>query len=80
MKLEARGLTFSYDGRRMIFKNISFSCESPEVLCILGANGTGKSTLLKCMIGQYKPEEGGMFVNGRNVREYSPRELARRIA
>ena len=80
MKLEARGLTFSYNGRRTIFKNISFSCDSPEILCILGANGTGKSTLLKCMIGQYKPGEGGMFVNGRNVREYSPKELAHRIA
>jgi iron complex transport system ATP-binding protein len=42
--LEISGAEFSYNRKEKIFRDISFSLEEWEVLCILGPNGTGKST------------------------------------
>lgn len=44
--LEVRDAAFSYDGSRMIFENVNLSVDRGEVLCIVGPNGCGKSTLI----------------------------------
>ncbi|MCM0757819.1 ABC transporter ATP-binding protein [Sporomusa sphaeroides DSM 2875] len=80
MKLEVRNLTFSYDGSRKIFEDISFQYHSPQVFCILGPNGTGKSTLLRCMISELKAQSGSVFINDAQAGAYNARELARIIA
>ena len=46
--MEVKNISFSYEGEE-IFKDISFSIEKGDVLCILGPNGTGKTTLIKCL-------------------------------
>ena len=50
MTFSVRGGSFAY-GTERVLDRISFSVESGEVLCILGPNGVGKTTLLKCMMG-----------------------------
>lgn len=80
MKLEVRDLTFSYDGSRIIFADISFQYHSPGVFCILGTNGTGKSTLLKCIIAELSPQRGKVFIDDLEAGAYSARQLARKIA
>lgn len=80
MKLEIENLTFGYGDGPRIIDGLSLSYESPDVLCILGSNGTGKSTLLQCVIGDFRPSSGQVLVNGRDVRTYSARDLARLIA
>ncbi len=67
MKLEIENLTFSYGDGPRIIDGLSLSYESPDVLCILGSNGTGKSTLLQCVIGDFRPSSGQVLVNGRDV-------------
>ena len=52
MKLEVKNLTFGYDPERLIIDDVSFTLEGSGIFCILGQNGTGKSTLLKCLIGE----------------------------
>ena len=47
---KVKNISFSYDGEE-IFNDISFSIEKGDVLCILGPNGTGKTTLIKCLNG-----------------------------
>ena len=47
MRLDIEGLEFSYGGGRPVIDGLSLTYESPGALCILGANGTGKSTLLQ---------------------------------
>ena len=49
--LEILGAEFSYNGKDKIFEDINFTLEEKDVLCILGPNGTGKSTLIKCING-----------------------------
>ena len=59
--LEARNLTFSYDGVEPILKDISFSLKSGESLGVLGPNGGGKSTLMKIIAGLLTPTSGELF-------------------
>lgn len=47
---EVKNISFSYDDEE-IFSDISFSLDKGDVLCILGPNGTGKTTLIKCLNG-----------------------------
>ena len=53
MVLNVKNISFSYENE-LIFENISFSIEKGDVLCILGPNGTGKTTLIKCLNNIHK--------------------------
>ncbi len=79
MKLEVKSLNFGYDATRKIIKDVSFSCSGSQILCILGTNGTGKSTLLKCITGEEKAG-GRIQIDDRDLSEFSSRELAQKFA
>jgi len=51
MIFEAKNGSFAYKKSKTILENINFSIQSNEVLAILGPNGVGKTTLLKCITG-----------------------------
>ena len=78
-KLEVKNATFSYNGERNIFEDISFSVDSGDVFCILGPNGTGKSTLLRCLCNLYRLNSGNILIDGRDITSYSPANLAKKI-
>lgn len=80
MRLDVEDLVFGYNDDRRVIDGMTFSYTSPDVLCLLGSNGTGKSTLLKCIIGEFRPQAGSVKINGRDVSAYSARELARLFA
>ncbi|QTQ15414.1 ABC transporter ATP-binding protein [Treponema parvum] len=80
MKFEVRSGTFSFKGVAPILQNINFSIESRCVLSILGPNGVGKTTLLRCMMGMLPWQSGGSYVDSQNIAEISERELWRQIA
>ena len=75
-KLEVRDLSYSYDGHRTIFSDVSFELRAGDVFVILGANGAGKSTLLDCVSNMLKPKTGQVLIKGRDINELSERELA----
>ena len=79
MAIEARGLSFSYGGAPVL-RSISFSAGSGEVIALLGPNGVGKSTLLRCLLGFLRPSDGEVLVNERAIGTLSRRALAREIA
>lgn len=58
-------------GERTILKGISFRIEAGEILFILGTSGTGKSVLLKNIVGLLKPDEGKIWVDGQDVSKLS---------
>jgi len=59
--IEARNLSFSY-GEDAVFQNVSFSVPKGAFAAITGASGIGKSTLLKLMLGIFKPNDGDLYV------------------
>lgn len=79
MKLEVKDLCFSY-GKREVVRNITFTANAGEVTAILGVNGVGKSTLLKCVSRIHRPRSGEILLDGENAVSLSRRELARRVA
>lgn len=64
--LELRGISKSFDGFPAI-SGADFAVEAGEMHALLGENGAGKSSLMNVAAGLYAPDEGRMFVNGREV-------------
>ena len=59
---------FGYADRK-ILHGVSFSLESSEVMTVLGPNGVGKTTLLKCMMGLLNWETGKTLIDGKPMKE-----------
>ena len=66
---------FSYLGKKNNLKNISFSLKKGESLGIIGATGSGKSTILRLLMRFYDADSGIVRINGRDVRSYTKEEL-----
>ena len=78
--LSVENLQFHYQGGPKVLKKINFSLGDGEFLAILGNNGAGKSTMLKCFNHIITPDAGEVLLNGENLLKMSAKEVARRIA
>jgi len=76
--LSVRDLMFSY-GETPILKGVSFDAEPNTIISILGPNGTGKTTLLKCLCNLHRPQEGSITIDGKEILEMPNREIAKHI-
>ena len=78
--VEVKDVSFSYEkDSPIVFENINFSIEKGDVLCILGPNGTGKTTLIKTLNGLHKVNSGEILLNGTNIKELSFNEIAKLV-
>lgn len=68
-------VTCSYLGTKKNLKDISFSLRKGEALGIIGATGSGKSTVIRLLMRFYDTDEGVVRINGKDVRSYTPDEL-----
>ena len=64
--LSIRNISKSFGGIHAV-RDVSFEVHKGEVLGLIGPNGSGKSTLFNCVLGQLKPDTGGVSVNGQDV-------------
>ncbi|TGC08048.1 ABC transporter ATP-binding protein [Methanolobus halotolerans] len=78
MILEVNGIEFQYKSKEVL-KDIRFHLEKNEILSILGPNGVGKTTLLKCMNAILKPKSGTILVDKEDVLKLEQIEVARRM-
>lgn len=67
--IRAENLSFSYNGSQDIFKDISFQIHKGEIMAVLGANGIGKTTMMRCMMRFLPLKTGEVYLNGKNTRE-----------
>lgn len=74
MILEIKNLTFSYD-KHIVFKDLNFKLESPDVLSILGPNGIGKTTLIKCLLGIKKKTSGEILIDGKEIEGFNKKDF-----
>ena len=78
MILELKNISSGYKGSEVI-KNINLKVESGEALCILGANGVGKTTLFKTILGFIKPKCGEILLDGQSIYNMQRKEIAKLI-
>jgi iron complex transport system ATP-binding protein len=78
--IEARGVRFAYSPKRQLLDSIDLVAPVGEVVCLLGMNGTGKSTLLRCLLGIERPQAGEVLLGGCPVSRMGERERARQVA
>lgn len=78
MTLGAENLGFGYRGRR-VGRSVSLEIRAGEVLCLLGPNGGGKTTLMKTLLGLLPPLEGAVTLDGEDIARWPRRRLARAI-
>ena len=62
MNIECKNVTLGYENR-IVAKNVNFSINQGDYLCIVGENGTGKSTLIKTLLGLISPLQGKISIN-----------------
>ena len=69
--IEFKNVSFKYPGsEKYALKNLNITIHGNEKLCIVGANGAGKSTFIKLLTRLYVPSEGEILLNGININEY----------
>ena len=71
--IEMKNITKTFPGVKAN-DDITFEVEKNEIHCLLGENGTGKSTLMNILFGLYKPDKGEIFINGEKSTVSNPRE------
>jgi phospholipid/cholesterol/gamma-HCH transport system ATP-binding protein len=74
-KIEVRGLRKSF-GRKVVLDGLDLDVFTGESLVIIGGSGTGKSVLLKCILGLLRPDAGSIKIDGQEVTRLSGRERA----
>jgi urea transport system ATP-binding protein len=76
MLLEIRGLN-TYYGESHILRDVDLTVQSGEMVCLIGRNGVGKTTLLKSLIGLLHPRNGEILLNGSSLDRKPPHRRAR---
>ena len=76
MLLEIRGLN-TYYGESHILRDVDLTVKKGEMVCLIGRNGVGKTTLLKTVIGLLKPRGGELVLNGEGLERQPPHRRAR---
>ncbi|MDE6088599.1 MAG: ABC transporter ATP-binding protein [Oscillospiraceae bacterium] len=79
IKLQAQHVNFGY-GKKIILKNLSFELHAGEILTLIGANGAGKSTILKTIAKQLRTVSGVMYLNQKNLQKIPEKALARELS
>ena len=79
MKLETHNLTLRF-GKKEVLTDINLSVETGGFYAIMGSNGCGKTTLLRCLGGLLEPTSGQVRLMGRDLHTYSTRQLAQTVA
>lgn len=80
MAIKLKNLNFSYNAKSMVLKHINLEIQPGEKICIMGEEGSGKSSLLKLLSGMWPTFTGNLFFNEEHFKSILPEALYRHIA
>ncbi|BAY11969.1 heterocyst formation ABC transporter subunit HepA [Calothrix sp. NIES-2098] len=78
--LELIHVNFSYDNRKLVLENITFTIERNQMVALVGASGSGKTTLADLLMRFYDPTAGKILVDGMDLRQFQLKSLRSRMA
>lgn len=78
--MEVKNISYHYKGEPEVISQVCFTVEPGQFLAILGNNGVGKSTLLKCFNHILRPDFGQVLLEGEDLLKMSGAEVAKRVA
>ena len=74
-KIEFKDLSFSYNGKQDVLKNITFTANPGETVALVGHTGSGKSSIINLLMRFYEYERGNIFIDGQLIRNFAKTEL-----
>lgn len=77
--IEIKNASFGYT-EQAIFEKINVKINEGEILCVIGPNGCGKTTLLDCILGIKKLRNGKIWMSGKDINTFKAHEIAKQIA
>ena len=77
--IELKNVKFSYKEREVLFKDISLDIEKDKVTALVGPSGSGKSTIVNLILRLHDADDGGVYINGTNVKEYDIFTFLRKV-
>lgn len=77
--LEVNNITLAYDSN-IVVKDVDFKINKGEIITLIGANGCGKSTILKAISRSLKPKRGHVYLNGELISKMDTKKLARKMS
>jgi iron complex transport system ATP-binding protein len=80
MHVEVKNLNFGFGGPKNVLNDINLEIDKPGLYCIIGPNGVGKSTLVRCLNKIYKVPSGTVFVNGTDINDISIKDNAKNMS
>ncbi|EFC32638.1 TPA: ABC-type lipopolysaccharide transporter PglK [Campylobacter jejuni] len=78
-ELKIRNLSFGYEGKKHLFKNLNLSIKKGEKIAFIGESGCGKSTLVDLIIGLLKPKEGQILVDNQKLNANNAKDYRQKI-
>ena len=78
-EIEFRNVSFAYNNEDWILKDVSFTAKPGQRIALVGATGSGKTTITNLLPRYYDVQQGQVLVDGVDVRDYRPAELRRQI-
>jgi ATP-binding cassette, subfamily B, bacterial len=79
--IELKNVNFFYQHEgKNVLKWVNFSIKKGEVVALVGENGSGKSTIVKLLTRLYDPQEGGIFLDGENIKNFKTDEFRKKIS
>ncbi|WP_099355285.1 ABC transporter ATP-binding protein [Fredinandcohnia onubensis] len=78
-EIEFKNVSFSYDGKRDVLKNISFTAKQGETVALVGHTGSGKSSIINLLMRFYDIERGDILIDGHSINSYENNELRHKM-